>query len=240
MRTINPTLSAYMQCFSNKAAVYQTLRSFRTYYPSERITLVSDAGEDFTRFAAHFNLHYHWSGQHCDPRGQLGETGAREYLRRIYDHCVRADSDFVVLLEEDVTTCRKVRQFPTTACAGPRRNAFSDQLNRYLQDLNGTSLDYGYGMCGGSVFDRRTFIDSYEKRNLDLALLSTLDTAVIHYSDLPLTLIFLVNGHAYSIWPEVSERYHPMEELRIHRDAAFDHNDKRWYGQEFDESLVMT
>jgi hypothetical protein len=233
-----PTLSAYIQCYSNKAALYQTLKTFRTHYPVERITLVSDAGEDFTRFGRHFNLNYYWSDRHCDPRGELGEAGTVEYLRRIHDHCLNTDSDFVVILEEDVTTYRRIRRFPATACAGPRHNPFSAGLNRYLQRLHRTSLNYGYAMCGGSIFDRRTFVECYERRNLDLAALSTLDPAVIQYSDVPLTLIFLVNGYAFSVWEEVSEMYHPIAELRIVRDAAFDHHDKRWYGAAFDESLL--
>jgi hypothetical protein len=56
-----PTISAYIQCYSNQRALYEALKGFRTFYPTEDITLVSDAGDDFTRFAEHFDLHYYWS-----------------------------------------------------------------------------------------------------------------------------------------------------------------------------------
>src|SRR5215207_5498105 len=82
-----PTISAYIQCYSNKAALYQTLFSFRKFYPSEAVTLVSDRGDDFRKFAEYFGLHYYRSEQKCDPRGALGKDGAREYLKRIYEHC---------------------------------------------------------------------------------------------------------------------------------------------------------
>src|SRR5215472_18694477 len=96
-----PTISAYIQCYSNKAALYHALSSFRRAYPTEPVTLVSDCGDDFSRFAAHFNLHYYRSEKSCDPRGRLGKEGAQEYLRRIYEHCLRVTSDYVVMLEED-------------------------------------------------------------------------------------------------------------------------------------------
>ena len=93
-------------------------------------------------------------------------------------------------------------------------------------------------MCGGSIFDRKVYIKCYEKENLDLDFLVSLDKRIAQYSDIVLTVVFLINGYSYGIWEEVSESNHPIECLRIFRDAAFDHNDKRWYGVEFDESLL--
>jgi hypothetical protein len=233
-----PTISAYIQCHSNKTALYYSLASFRNAYPYVAVTLVSDCGDDFSSFANHFDLHYYRSDKRCDPRGHLGTEGAREYLERIYEHCLRVASDYVVILEEDVTTRRRVRQFPSTDCAGPRFNALADPLNRYLQEINKTTEDYGYAMCGGSIFDRRVFIECYEKQNLDLDLLEGLDERIVQYSDVVLTVIFLINGYSYGIWEEVSETKHPVEHLRIFRDAAFDHNNKQWYGVEFDDASL--
>jgi len=233
-----PTISAYIQCHSHKAALYHALLSFRKHYPTEQVTLVSDCGEDFARFGEYFNLMYYRSALNCDPRAGLGQAGAAEYLKRIYDHCAKVSSDFVVILEEDVTTRRRIKQFPITPCAGPRCNGFTDRLNRYLQQLHGTTQDYGYGMCGGSIFDRRVFVQCYDRHNLDLGFLSTLDEGVIQYGDVAVTVMFLVNGHSYGVWDEVSETFHPIEHMRIFRDSAFDHHDKRRYADSFDESLL--
>jgi hypothetical protein len=231
-----PTISAYIQCHSNERALYEALKGFRTFYPTEDITLVSDAGDDFTRFAEHFDLHYYWSQNKAAPHS-LGEDGAREYLRRLYDHCRSVSSDWVFILEEDVTTRRRIRRFPTTDCAGPRPNRYSDPMNRYLQQLNGTAEDYIYVMCGGSIFDRRIYMECYEKQNLDLNLLSSLDERVLIYGDVLHTVVFLINGYSSGVWEEVSETKHRHRSFRIFRDAAFDHADKTWYGVEFDESV---
>jgi hypothetical protein len=231
-----PTISAYIQCDSNQRALYEALKSFRTFYPSEDITLVSDAGDDFTRFAEHFDLHYYRSEKKAVPF-ELGDDGAREYLWRVYEHCRRISSDYVLVLEADVTTRRRIRRFPTTDCAGPRPLPLTGPMNRYLQQVNDTTDDYFYVMCGGSIFDRRVYMDCYEKENLDLDVLKALDDRIVTYCDVLHTVVFLINGYSSGEWEEVSETKHRHKSFRIFRDAAFDHADKTWYGVEFDDSV---
>ncbi len=232
-----PTISAYIQCYSNKRALYETLTTFRKFYETEAVTLVSDDGDDFSKFAQRFNLDYYRSDKNANP-GNLGEDGARECLRRIYHHCLGVSSDYVVNLEEDVITRRRIRHFPATVCGGPRFNRLAEPMNRYLQQLNNTTEDFGYVMCGGSIFYRPAFIAAYEKQNLDLEFLQTLDDRVVVYLDVVLTVMFLINGYTSGVWEEVSETKHPKKGWRIFRDSAFDHADKTWYGLDFDESVL--
>lgn len=231
-----PTISAYIQCHSNQRALYEALKSFRNFYPTEDITLVSDAGDDFTKFAEHFNLRYYRSDQKAVPFA-LGEDGAREYLRRVYDHCRAVSSDYVLILEADVTTLRRIRCFPATDCAGPRLNPLTEPMNRYLRELNDTAEDFCYVMCGGSIFDRRVYMGCYEKQDPDLDLWKSLDERTVVYCDVVHTIVFLANGYSSGVWEEVSETKHRHKGMRIVRDAAFDHADKTWYGVEFDESV---
>jgi hypothetical protein len=231
-----PTISAYAQCYSNKRALYEAFTTFRRFYETEPLTLVSDCGEDFSRFSEHFNLHYYRSEKSADP-GNLGKDGVRELLRRIYEHCLRVSSDYVVILEEDVMTRRRIKHFPLTDCGGPRLNRLADPMNRYLQKLNNSTLDYGYVLCGASIFRRSAFIHSYEMQNLDLDFLRTLDERVVIYADAVLTVMFLINGYSSGVWEEVSETKHPKKGWRIFRDSAFDHADKTWYGMDLDESV---
>jgi len=218
-------------------ALYQSLKAFRNHYEQEEVTLVSDGGDNFSDLATYFNINYHYSSYNC-KYGQLGLIGSNEYLRRIYEHCVRANSDYVVILEEDVLTRRRINQFPSTEAAGPRLNVFSEALIQYLKNINHNDKDYGYGMCGGSIFDRKIYVECYEKRDFDLRVLGKLDQRIIMNKDALLAIIFLVNGFSYSIWGEVSETKNPIKSRRIIRDSAFDHKYKDWYGVEFDERLL--
>jgi hypothetical protein len=228
-------ISAYMQCFSNKRAVFECLKSFRKYYPSVAITLVSDGGDDFNEIKQKFNLIYKYSNQNILPQGKMcGIDGVEEYFKRIYEHCISVNSEWVVILEEDVITLRNINYFPTTECAGPRLNSYSPELTNFLIKNYGDK-QYGYGMCGGSIFKRKSFIDAFNKF-LDLKSCVQYDNRITGWSDIPLTLIFHLAGLDYSVWHEISEKTHPS--LPIIRDGAFDHAYKYWYGKEYNLNML--
>ena len=233
---MDDSISAFFQCFGNKRAVFECLGSFRRFYPLETVSLVSDAGEDFSDVAGFFkNVNFRRSDVNSMPNGRLaGLGGLAEYLSRIYAHCLSVDSRWVVLLEEDVATLRRVRSFPAFCAAGPRLNPYSDALTAFLVDRFGPQR-FGYGMCGGSIFSRDAFVAAYRARP-DFDFLASLDDRVAGWGDIPLTLLFQVCGFGYGVWGEVSERTHPGSP--IVRDSAFDHAFKFWYGVPWDDSLI--
>jgi hypothetical protein len=234
------TLSAFMQVHGNQRAVFESLKSFRAHYPRANISLVSDGGADFSEFASPFALHYEHYLENTCPNVRFRDIpAAREYLRRLAAHCERSQSHWVLLLEEDVLTYRRAREFPRTHCAGPRQNPFTPELNAYLNEVRGTQgVNYYYNLSGGSVFHRETYLYCY-RRGLDLHYLRQLDDRAACTGDIMLTLLFLVNNQDVSVWEEISEKYISRPDLVIDRDAAFDHNDKRWYGQPFDTSMLL-
>lgn len=224
-----------MQCFSNKRAVFECLKSFRQYYPDVPITLVSDGGDDFIEIKDRFNLTYKYSDKNILPKGKMcGIDGVKEYFKRIYEHCNSVNTDWVVILEEDVITLRPIKYFPTTECAGPRLNCYSPDLTNFLIKKYGYK-QYGYGMCGGSIFKRKAFIQAFNKI-LDVEECTKYDERLFGWSDVPLTLLFHLSGYDYSIWNEISEKTHPT--LPIVRDSAFDHAYKYWYGKEYNLNLL--
>jgi hypothetical protein len=163
-----------------------------------------------------------------------GIDGVEEYFKRIYEHCISVNSEWVVILEEDVITLRNINYFPTTECAGPRLNSYSPELTNFLIKNYGDK-QYGYGMCGGSIFKRKSFIDAFNKF-LDLKSCVQYDNRITGWSDIPLTLIFHLAGLDYSVWHEISEKTHPS--LPIIRDGAFDHAYKYWYGKEYNLNML--
>jgi hypothetical protein len=235
----DPELSAYIQVYGNKRAVLESLKSFRAHYPRAKISLISDGGESFAEFAQPFQLYYEHSPVNTLPSARLANPDcAREYLRRIYQHCQRARSLWVLILEEDVLTYRRVRKYPKVHSAGPRNNPFSRELNEYLNNKRLTSgVEYFYNLSGGGVFHRETFLLCYEQNHFDLNYAWLLDERLAA-TDALLSAFFLANNQDNVAWEEVSEKHIARQDLVIDRDAAFDHNDKRWYGQPFDASLL--
>lgn len=229
---MNNTISVYMQVYSNKRAVYECLYSFRRYYPDEPITLVCDGGEDFSSIADEFNCTYRYCQENILPHGRMrGLAAVNEYLTRIKEHCVSTFSDWVVLLEEDVQTLRRIKYFPEADCAGTRMNPYSPALTALLTKQFGPGV-YGYGMCGGSIFRRESFLHAYGR---DLTPYVHFDDRIAGWGDIPLTLIFHLAGLRYQVWSEVSERNHPRDP--IVRDSAFDHAFKYWYSIPYEVSV---
>lgn len=235
------TLSAYMQVYGNKRAVLESLKSFRAHYPASKISLVSDGGEDFAAFAPAFALDYEYSPVNVLPHTRLfNPDAARLYLKRIYRHCLRTKSTWVLILEEDVFTYRRVRQYPQVHSAGPRANPFSSEFNEYLNTRRNTrGVSYYYNLCGGGVFHRETYIGCFEQDQFDLNFAWLLDERLAA-TDALLSAFLLANNQDNAVWEEVSEKHIARQDLVINRDAAFDHNDKRWYGQPYDSSMLPT
>lgn len=225
-------ISAYLQVYSNQKAVFECLKSFKTFYKNTPITLVSDNGDDFSEISNFFKTQYVHADKNILPKGKMsGIDGVDEYLKRIYNHCLNNKTEWVVLLEEDVRTIRHIRSFPNTECAGPRLNPYSVALTNHLKELHGIK-EYGYGMCGGSIFKRKSFIDAYENNN-NIKNYLKYDERLAGWGDIPLTLIFHINGYNYSIWEEVSEILHPS--MPLIKDSAFDHAYKYWYNKLLDK-----
>lgn len=227
------SVSVYMQVYKNQRATLESLRSFRRIYRDARITVVSDGGDDFSSICHAMNTRYIHSSITTTTQ-KMKMSGVLEYFRRIYFHCISADSEWVILFEDDVRAIRPIRYFPTTACGGPRPQHYAGPVAQKLNDEFG-GKHYRYGMCGGSIFNRKTFIECYEK-NRDLTPYAEAHSQVSRWSDISLTLLFQINGHDYSVWNEVSEMFHPTDPLI--RDSALDHAYKYWYNKPFREEML--
>ena len=51
-------IGAYLQCYKNPYATYKCLESFRKFYPTSTVVLLSDNGYDYSKMAEYFNCIY--------------------------------------------------------------------------------------------------------------------------------------------------------------------------------------
>lgn len=228
------TISVHMQVYDNKRATLESLRSFRRVYRDSPITVVSDGGADFTSICDAVGARYLYSDITTTTQ-KMTLPGVYEYLRRIYEHCKSVDTEWVILFEDDVRVLRPIRYFPDGVCGGPRSLAYAPEVTKKMKEDFGPKRVYRYNMCGGSIFRREVFIDSYE-RNRDLEPYAKAHSQVSQWSDIALTLLFQINGYDYSVWYEVSELFHRWSP--IVRDSAIDHAYKYWYDKPFREEML--
>jgi len=234
------SFSVYMQVYNQKRATFEVLKSFRTWYPQVPISMFSDNGEDFSAMADAFDATYVPSDIRMGtgtPK-RTGNTttleGAYEYFRRVYQHCLSVDTDWVIFLLGSTRTVRHIRSFPSTAIAGARTNPFSPELTAHLK-ANFGDKPYVYGTAGGGIISRTAWIQAYEG-NRDLSEYVTYDPNIARYSDMAQGVFMYINNFDYSVWDEVSEIFH--ESSPIIRDSAFDHGYKYWYDREWDDTLL--
>lgn len=234
------SFSVYMQVYNQKRATFEVLKSFRTWYPKVPISMFSDAGEDFSAMAEAFEARYVPSdirmGTGTPKRSGNTTTleGSYEYFRRVHQHCLSVDTEWIVFLLGSTRTIRHIRSFPHTAIAGARMNPFSPELTDYLK-RNFGDKPYVYGTAGGGIVKRQAWIDAYEG-DRDLSKYVTYDPNVAQYADMAQGLLMYINHFDYSVWDEVSEIFH--ESAPIVRDSAFDHGYKYWYDREWDDRLL--
>ena len=210
-----------MQCYKNDFAVEKCIESFRRWYPLEDFRLVSDNGSDFSELAKKYNLVFDFKTDNILPKGKFADKNSvLIYLERIYETCVLFDSEWIVLFEDDVLTKGTIIEFPITHAAGISCHSYQIELLRYFNDYHA-----GYGMCGGSIFKRETFIKCYKSGKFNIDELSVLDNRVIGWTDLPLTLLFQVNGYKYSTWKGVEQ---PSANI-YNIGSAFEHDYKKFY-----------
>jgi hypothetical protein len=157
-------LGAFFQCYKNPFATYKCLESFRAIYPDAPVLLLSDNGHDYTEMAKHFRCEYIHATEslpvwieYTDPVSYI-ETPKR-LLKRMLDAFERIDSEYILLLEDDVIVHNTIC-IPRSDAAlfGNHVNPFSPQVLVHLaiQLLSPYSCYTGHG---GSVYRRAPFLN---------------------------------------------------------------------------------
>lgn len=232
---MSDTFCVHMQCHKKEKATEFCLSEFRKFYQDVPFRIVSDNGSDYSRLAEKYKANYSFDVRSSIKNGHFDEfDGISLYLDRIKDTCMQFDTDWVLIFEDDVLTKKQISNFPKTPVAGLCANRFRQPLENYIRNVNPAAPVVGYGMCGGSIFKRKDFLLSLEKiknwydqpsgwTGNGLLFLETMDKRIVHYGDIALSALFLVNGYEYSLWEELEQGGSRGG------NAAFEHNYKKYY-----------
>ncbi|HVV15525.1 MAG TPA: hypothetical protein VHD55_03955 [Candidatus Paceibacterota bacterium] len=230
---------AYFQCYKNRRATREALRSFRRQYPAVPVLLLSDGGDDFSELAREFGCEY----EH-DPKN-IGYWPCKDMLlwfKRLALACERFGKEWVLILEDDVRTRDRISKYPhahLSGQGGSRGARITKQLSpaavAYIQEKYPDAGAFGISGCGGSIFHRASFMDCYAKLTPeDLARWSMLDPGSEGATDIALTFLFLANGYTVRRWLDLSHdsigNWGPG--------SAFDHQFKEFYGPKSEGSPV--
>ena len=108
-----PRFGAYFQCHKNPLATYKVLESFRKFYPSNTIVLVSDNGYNYEGMAEKFNCTYGHCNENLVYIHRKMDDGSHiqhgmKLMKRICDALLYIKEEYFMWLEDDVIINQKV------------------------------------------------------------------------------------------------------------------------------------
>jgi hypothetical protein len=164
---------AYYQCYKNPYATYKSLESFRKIYPDNTVVLVSNNGYDYTVMASYFKCIYIHSNENARQQYPLNDEGKFDNTFKFIDRVVNAfeqcNEDYVMWLEDDVSINKPIEDIFRYHLNGFCPNLIPQNSIKKLQEkykcLDETK-QYRYSGHGGSVFDRKFFIECMKQKEM--------------------------------------------------------------------------
>jgi hypothetical protein len=154
--------------YKNKIASDMAILSFRKFNPTSIYVVIGDGGEDYYDVCTRHDCFYLHSPIHLGypeiPHGFRKEK-VLEYLRRFYAAVSLCRASHVIIMEDDVCIINHIRveeqdeMLVTENCLG--NLIHPAVLQAFMQVSGNADLDNFYGMGGGSIFNRKTFLASY-------------------------------------------------------------------------------
>jgi hypothetical protein len=232
-------LGAYFQCHKNPYATYETLRTFREFYPTEAILLLSDNGYDYSEMARHFNCTY----VHETTSGRLTQKVVDDYrptVERLLKALSMISSEYFVLLEDDVHVFAKYsEQFKGDINGNCINKIRASVLNNIPFSVNKNENKY-YTGHGGSVYKKETIVRLLENKyqvNWLLDHWKEVGLGSVVDVDIFLSLLIIVNGGKIHHLSEHKDLL--TNHITDTTGVAFLHQVKRFYGKKLPDNLLF-
>jgi hypothetical protein len=199
----------YMHAHWEEAAVLKQLRDVRHQFRDSPVYMLSDGGLNFTKMCASDNYcKFAWKPPSND------RWNPKPFLDRFRQAAEWLDSDFVVLLEPDVTIHDYINRLPTADAGGIRDSfnpALSQPLRQHLEELGRNSsgnkdfklLWDHFGLAGGSIFRQPAVLKSFWPDRIDWKKMESLDGKRVYSSDVSMAIALSVHGFTYEPWAEL-------------------------------------
>jgi len=185
---MNKLVSGYLWAFKNYETGRKSVESLRKFYPDSDIFINVDYEgdhENYKKVCNDINAVYSKNSFQLGYCGdfaynQVGyecwsKEASFEWLRGIYDACLKTDSKYMILLEEDdfllkpstiLNTEFSMAIHPTnpSPTGWYRPNNIPNEFLMYIYENGGNLISPGYAAGGGTFFNREHFIDSWERK----------------------------------------------------------------------------
>lgn len=181
-------ISGYLWAWKNTERGKKSLETLRKFYPDSDIFINVDFEGDTKVYkqiseeiGATFSINNFQLG-YCGNFGQINvgrecwsKESTFEWIRGIYDACLKTDSKYFILLEEDDFILKPISiledEFsmaihPTAPAPNGnyRPNNIPQYFRNFISENGGNPNSPGYASGGGTIFNREEFIKSWENK----------------------------------------------------------------------------
>ena len=209
-------ISVFIPAYSQIKSLEFSIPLLKEVYPECDIHLCSDNGYDFTEFCQKYDIDYKYYDNRLGyPAGvdRYGWTKEKslQFLQRIKLACEYLKNDFVILFEEDVLVTKKINLDTNFDISGYIiGNNIPHSILDYISYHGGNTSVGEYGAGGGCVFNRKKYIESFDKSYSLLE--SDFDrlfeqSFLLGWPDFLICFVFMIGGYNLSENRELMEIY---------------------------------
>lgn len=205
-------LGLFYQSGYRITACFHALKQFRKFYPDAPIALYEDNTNILQPVAKKFNCIYsktNVQGRN-DPnsgRPAFDLKSTLAWMDRVYEACITTlkNEEYVIHFEDDVWFLREIKKMPKYDLSGIGGYGWNIELKNYLKYPSHMGT---YG-CGGSIFNRKKYIEAYHKiKNINWDIIEKLDRRPLEWTDSALTFMFFYSGFTVGQWEDASQYRH--------------------------------
>jgi hypothetical protein len=207
-------LSAYLWGYKNTIAGNKTFELFRKIYQTEDLFCRVDIDGDIdtyktisNKWNANFSINsikVGYCGNFDASNHNIGRLGwpkenAFEWLNGIYQACIKTNSTYMIILEEDVFILKPISIIKTNfgAAVVKNNNPIPPIILDFIKLVNGNTQNTTYGCCGGCIINVSDFIVGWDLcKDLLWKYYDTIftQTKLIGWSDCILQVIIQCGG----------------------------------------------
>ena len=226
------TVGFYYNCYKNRYATENILKQLRNVYKDEPVYLLNDNGDDFSDIAQKYNCFYKHSqirilgGRTINGRFInhvfSDESCAKLFLKEISNAIDYCQTDYIVLMEDDVFINHKIKYFPLHSGGDTNVNFFQnivdfEEIKKYYPKI---CFNY-WNLAGGSILHSKTILECIHDTPLEE--ISKFDYLCNYLklwgeNDIILSYLLIINGKTNDKWTNTES-------------SGISHPDKRFYKQ---------
>jgi hypothetical protein len=222
-------IGAYYQSYKNKKSFENTILSFRKWYPTATLVVVSDGGDDFSEFCKNHGAPFTMKQKLKTGRNLVFDSigSILEFVKRLWDSLPSIEEPYFILLEDDVRILKShTKPFQYTLNGCNSGECLPLQMQSILHE-RGYRGSFQYGACGGTVLDT-VFLKAIPFEAVQEALFELPKS--VYGSDQILSYLVLYFGGTIGPYEEFAEMWYTDIETRLEMGSvAFLHQFKKEY-----------